>query len=331
MQDLTSVFDVFKLSTAITNIPIRPTKITDLKLFSEKMHKTSYVRLEEMNETIRVLPALPHDAPPEYIRHGKRKVRLFEIPRLSAMDVILPDDIQDVRAFGTSDVLQTISSVIADRLNEIKNNIFLPTLEWMMMGAIKGIITDGTGATLLNLFTEFGITQKSVDFDLDTDTTDVLTKCLAAKRLSEQALGGEVIRGFHAFCSPEFFDALVSHDSVKDAFRGYQAAMSMLSEDRRSGFTFGGITFEEYYATLTIGGTQTPMIEPRTAYMFPIGTSIFEINYAPARTSATVNTIAIPYYAMLEKRKFDRGYDLLVESNPLPICTKPGALVKLYF
>ncbi|HNN17418.1 MAG TPA: major capsid protein, partial [Giesbergeria sp.] len=36
-----------------------------------------------------------------------------------------------------------------------------------------------------------------------------------------------------------------------------------------------------------------------------------------------------PLYAKQEPRKFDRGTDLHTQSNPLPMCHRPGVLVKL--
>ena len=43
----------------------------------------------------------------------------------------------------------------------------------------------------------------------------------------------------------------------------------------------------------------------------------------------TVNTIGQTLYAKQEPRKFDRGTDLHTQSNPLPMCHRPGVLVKL--
>jgi hypothetical protein len=55
----------------------------------------------------------------------------------------------------------------------------------------------------------------------------------------------------------------------------------------------------------------------------------FKTIYAPADFLETVNTIGIPLYAKQEMRQYNRGLDLHMQSNPLPMCFRPGVLVKL--
>ena len=54
---------------------------------------------------------------------------------------------------------------------------------------------------------------------------------------------------------------------------------------------------------------------------------LFEIYYAPADTFETVNTVGLPLYArMIPDRDRDEWVRLEIESNPLPICTRPQVL-----
>jgi ClpP class serine protease len=55
----------------------------------------------------------------------------------------------------------------------------------------------------------------------------------------------------------------------------------------------------------------------------------FSTYVAPADFNETVNTLRQPLYAKHEPRKFDRGTDLHTQSKPLPMCHRPGVLVKL--
>jgi hypothetical protein len=43
----------------------------------------------------------------------------------------------------------------------------------------------------------------------------------------------------------------------------------------------------------------------------------------------TVNTIGIPYYAKQEARRMNKGIDFEAQSNPINLCTRPRAIVKL--
>jgi hypothetical protein len=42
-----------------------------------------------------------------------------------------------------------------------------------------------------------------------------------------------------------------------------------------------------------------------------------------------VNTLGLPIYAKQSPQKFDRGSDLHTQSNPLPMCLRPGVLGKV--
>ena len=85
------------------------------------------------------------------------------------------------------------------------------TLEHLRMGALKGVILDADGSTLYDLYSEFGISPKTVNFALSTSTTEVLLKVLEVKRHIEDNLRGEFMTGIMCLCSQGFFDALTTH------------------------------------------------------------------------------------------------------------------------
>jgi hypothetical protein len=54
---------------------------------------------------------------------------------------------------------------------------------------------------------------------------------------------------------------------------------------------------------------------------------LFAITFAPADTFETVNTLGLPLYArMMPDCDRDEWVRLEIESNPLPICTRPQVL-----
>ncbi len=199
------------------------------------------------------------------------------------------------------------------------------------MGALKGIILDSDGSVLYNLYDEFEITPKTINFALGTDTTNVRLKCLSVLRYIEDNLLGEVMTNVRTLCSPDFFDALISHSKIKEVYLNHAAAIDRLGGDPRKGFNFGGIIFEEYRGTATDHeGTVRPFIEAGEAHCIPEGTlNSFETLYSPADFIETANTFGQELYSKLEARKFGRGMDLHTQTNPLPICYRPGILVKL--
>jgi hypothetical protein len=184
---------------------------------------------------------------------------------------------------------------------------------------------------LYNLYTEFGIDQNFVDFDLSTPTTDIRAKCMQVLRLIEDNLRGEVMTQPRALVSADFFDALTGHANVKATFDNTAMAVQVIGGDIRKGFSYGGIIFEEYRGTATDAtGATRKFIADGEGHCFPQGTmDTFKTIYAPADFLETVNTIGIPLYAKQETRQYNRGVNLHMQSNPLPMCFRPGVLVKM--
>ena len=130
----------------------------------------------------------------------------------------------------------------------------------------------------------------------------------------------------HVLVSQEFFDALVAHKSVKEAYGNYAEAAQRLGGDMRKGFSFGGLTFEEYRGV--VDGKR--FIDAGEGHAFPVGTSETFSNFgAPADFVETVNTLALPYYARQQNKDFNRGIDLHVQANQLPLVNRPGTIVEL--
>ena len=198
------------------------------------------------------------------------------------------------------------------------------------MGALKGQILDADGSTIYDLFSEFGLSQETIGFDLANANSDIKGHCYNLLTAIEDKLQGEFMTGVHVLCSPEFFRALTTHKEVKTAYTNWQQGIMLIS-DVRSGFTYTGVTFEEYRGQASDGnGTVRKFIAPGEAHAFPLGTvDTFGTYFAPADFNETVNTLGQSLYAKQEPRKFERGTDLHTQSNPLPMCHRPGVLVKL--
>lgn len=322
-------FDLTSLTAAINNAPNNYGKLGEMNLFPAKSVRTRTICVEEQNGVLNLLPTQRPGGPSTFAGRTKRKMRSFTIPHIPYDDIILPDEVQGVRAFGSESELQSLSSIMADHLQSMRDKHAI-TLEHLRMGALKGHILDADGSTLYNLFDEFEITPKTVNFALNNASTDVKKKCLDIKRYIEDNLRGEIMSDIHCLVSSEFFDALTSHSKVKEAYERWQDGAA-LRNDMRSGFTFAGITFEEYRGQATdIDGNVRRFIAEGEGHCFPLGTAQSFVTYfAPADFNETVNTLGLPLYAKQEARKFDRGIEIHTQSNPLPLCLRPAVLVKV--
>jgi len=328
-------FNFVSLTQSINILPNNYGRVGQLGIFPDKGVRTRSIIVEEQNGVLNLLPTLPVGAPGTRNKLGKRKVRTFTVPHIPLDDAILPSEYEGIRAFGSETEVSTLATVMNDHLQSARNKFDI-TIEHLRMGALKGEILDADGTTLYNLFDEFEITKKEVNFALTTSTTDIPAKCREVIRHVEDNLLGEVYTGVHCLCSSVFFDALISHAIVKAYYLNHAAALQLIGGDPRKGFSFAGITFEEYRGTATeADGTVRPFIQSDAspvkgfAHFYPEGTSqSFNTIFAPADFIETVNTIGMPLYAKQELGKFGRSIDLTIQSNPLPICYRPGLLVE---
>ena len=322
-------FSMTALTAAINILPNRYGRLEELNLMPAKPVRQRQIVVEEMNGVLNLLPTLPPGSPGTVGVRGKRKLRSFVVPHIPHDDVVLPEEVQGIRSFGSETETETVAGVVARHLETMRNKHAI-TLEHLRMGALKGVILDADGSELVDLFDAFEITPQSVSFELGTVGTNVKARCGTVLSTIEDNLKGEFMNGIHCLCSPEFFDALTDHAKVKDAYTYWQQG-AVLINDMRAGFTFGGVTFEEYrgQATDATGATRR-FIAAGEAHCFPIGTvDTFSTYFAPADFNETANTLGQPLYAKQEPRKFDRGTDLHTQANPLPMCHRPGVLVKL--
>lgn len=326
----TDAFNMVSLTQAVNILPTKYGRLSQLNLFPDKGVRTRTIIVEEKHGVLNLLPTLPVGAPGTQNKIGKRKVRSFSVPHIPMDDVIKPEEYAGVRAFGQETVMDTLASIMNDHLQTARNKFDI-TVEHLRMGALKGVILDSDGSTLFNLYTEFDITPKVVNFELLTSTTNVAAKCREVNRHIEDNLKGEISNGTRCLVDEDFFDALIAHSKVKEVFLNHSKAVEVLGGDPRKEFKFNGITFEEYRGKATdLEGTTRQFIADFEGHAYPEGTGAsFETLYAPADFMETVNTLGIPIYAKQELRKFGRGVDLHIQSNPLPICYRPGILVKV--
>lgn len=319
-------FGLMELTTSINKLPYNPKRLGQMGIFKPKGVSTRNVVIEEKQGVLSLLPAVSWGGPATSASHGDRKAMSLLVPHFPYEDAVLASEIQDVRLFGSNDQSEGVNEVVNDKLEAMKNT-HEATKEYLRIGALHGILLDGAGTTLFNLFTQFNVSPPSdLDFVLGTAGTKVINKCLTAKEVIEDAIGDATYDHVHALCGRTWFKAFTQHAEVKYAYQYFQEG-KVLREDQRAGFEFGGVIFEQYRGKV---GTKT-FVADGDARFFPVGVpDLFIEHYAPADFIETVNTIGLPLYAKQETMEFDRGIKLHVQANTLPICTRPACLLRGY-
>jgi hypothetical protein len=166
--------------------------------------------------------SMPPGSPGTVGERGKRTVRSFVIPHIPHDDVVLPEEVQGIRAFGSETEMDAMAGVMARHLETMRNKHAI-TLEHLRMGALKGQILDADGSTIYDLYDEFGMSPATVGFDLAVANSDIKKQCATMCCATiEDNLKGEFMTGVHVLCSPEFFRCAHHHAKVKDAYTNWQ-------------------------------------------------------------------------------------------------------------
>lgn len=294
---------------------------------------TLSVAIEQKAEQLSLIKTSLRGAPAPKETSDKRVLRSVGIPHIPLEDTIGSDQIQGVRQLGSTDLLQGALSVVEGRMNKMANRHDL-TLEYHRLGALRGMILDADGTELTNLFSLFGVTQEaSISFDLEDVTEDavetVRSKCHAVTRKMKRNLKMAMPNSARiwAFCGDNFFDKLVENKSIKDAYKGYEAAERRLGANYSHGiFEFGGIFFENYWGT---DDNTTVAIDTDECRLFLTGVpGLYAEYYAPGNFMDTANTLGLPRYARIAiDPRFNQFVELHTQQNPLPLCMRPKTLM----
>jgi hypothetical protein len=217
-----------------------------------------------------------------------------------------------------------VQAVVNQRLGKLRGDLDV-TIEYQRIGAVKGQVLDADGSVLLDLFTTFGVTQQEAIVQFGNDTAKILPKVTDAIRLSEDHLGGVPVSGYMALTGRGFWNAMMGNAEIRQTYLNW-SSNEVLRRDNRAGFLWGDVNWSEYRGK--VGNAS--FVEDNFAYLVPLGVSdLFITRFAPADYVETVNTVGLPYYAKTEPMKFGKGVEIESQSNPINLCTRPRAVIKL--
>ena len=320
--------DAFSLQTmtaAIERVPYKPGFVSRRGLFSERGVSTNTVTIEERDGQLRLVQTSNREGPVTPAERKRRRLRSFVIPHLREEDYAMASEVIGVRQFGTAGSLQTVEALRADRAANMADNLDV-TLEYHRVGAIQGVVLDADGSVLIDLFTEFGVSQlPEVDFDLDNANPAsgaLRKKCASVTRSIMNELGAVEPTGVEALCGDGFFDDLIAHPEVRETYK-YQEGKRLREGYVFDWVDFGGIRWINYRN----GGFN--LINTDKCHLYPTGVKdLFITRFGPANYIETVNTMGRPRYAKGVVDKWGKRVDFEAQSNPLNLCTRPRALVK---
>jgi hypothetical protein len=330
-------FSTTSLSAAISEFPFQPMKVESLGLFRNIGGETTSAMIEKQGNTLSLVPSSARGGPGYAINDDLRNVRIFNIPHYPLKDAVMADEVQNIRAFGSMTELETVQSKVNKKMQ--KGATFLDmTVEWQRLGALKGIVYDArpvanttgqfTLSELYNYYTEFEVSQQVKNFNFSDANLKLIPALTDVIGMIEDELGALMYQRIHALVGLNWFNALTSHPNYEKLYTYFNrpGGEAMTTDRRYTGVTLGNITFEVYRGRIS----GQDFISPDEGYAFPIGVpDLFLSIYAPAPYMETVNTEALPRYAKMEPMPFDKGMELEMQTNHLPVNTRPRTVVKL--
>ncbi len=333
--------------------PKRYGYVSGLNIFPLEPINSTFVQITEDNGVLRVLAAEERGGPAAKVDRARQNLKIFQVPHFPVEDQILAKDLQDRKVMmGGVEVAANLDTEVAKRLNEIARRHAI-TAEYLRVQALKGVIKDGAGRELTNLFTDFGKTQKVVDFVLGTEATDVRAKDEEVRAYIEDNVYGETIGEIEVLVDSSFFSKLIKHPTVKELYHQSSdvTQLRLLPRYVQAGISgrmfnpFGNVTYIEYRGAAPVASGTEKFIATDTGHAYPVGTeNLFATFAAPADTLTELNSLpsildmdfadgagrfALPIFVATEMMKYGKGVEFWSESNLLPMCKQPAALVKV--
>lgn len=324
---------------SINSLPNMWGLVDKMGLFSDSGVATDNITVESRDQSIGIVGDSPRGLRDQIVGKDDNYVtRAFNIPHFALMDRIEPKDLQGVRAYGTTDQPDTLSMARMRKLEQLRKSLMI-TKEHLRIQAIKGNVVTANNNSFTNLYTDFGVSQTTVDFVLGTASTKINDKIEEViAHIQDNLFTGSVPESITVLCSPKFFTKLVGHSKVETYYNTYlntnqqngeQVVRDRLGTGLYRTFSHKGLTFVEYRGKYNYRGAQVDLIDEDDAYAFPMGVDDLFAGYnAPADHMDFVNTLGEPMYAFEHTDPRGFYHEIFAEMNYLPICKRPQAVVK---
>ncbi len=346
---------IVDLSETIDVIPNSWGLFNQLGIFETERKSQKLIQIDRVTWDEGLVPDRNWDERNTASRGPSRAYLTQSIPHFPLDDSITPNDIDGKAAFTASTgvvELETVAATRARKMLQIRMNHAL-TLEaaraqLITTGGVyapSGTLAQTYGATV-NWYNEFGVTRTNLTIPLNDDTSNPLEfvePVIAA--VQDGLLSGAIIDRIIVVASPGFFNKLITHPYVTDAYKYYaqvqgqrvlnsrMTANTLGLDARYRTFDFGGILFVEYRGSYVDRntGTTVPYIPANEAYGFPqvASNAMFKTYFAPANRFDTLNKVAQEAYYFEKMGDWQDKIEIMTESNFMNAVLRPQALVRI--
>ena len=254
-----------------------------------------------------------------------RGVHVISSVKLGRVVNIAASDIQDVRAFGEEDELETFETVLGQHTDPVTRSIDY-THENLRFGAIKGVQFASDGVTpIFNFFTAAGLVAPD-EVEIDFLNADRKTHQNAFADMSDYSRTGlganaDVASDVVYVYGKKAWRDFRTSDAVAALYERYQdgAVNRAGAGGQRAPFECFDAVHVPYFGA-SIGDDEFRAV--------PVGVpGLFRTAFTPLDNPEAANTLGLPLYATPEVLPYGKGYGVEIASLPIHYVTQPECLI----
>lgn len=334
-------FDSVTLTNQVNLIPSDYGMLNALNLFPSEPISTTVVGIHRVGNQIRVLPAKPRGVRGAEASSDKEKIFYLEVPHFPIADTLSPLDLQNKAAIVDGRAVpMTVEMATAKKLMKLRRQHAI-TREYLKFAALKGLVKDGDGNTIVDLYTFFGITKKTVDLVLGTAGTEIVDKFEEIRTSVLTNVQGDTVSRVEVVIGSTLMNRLLKHPKFEKYWLNTPSAQEMVKLERhRLGQDFGRIIdtgtllLRESVGQVPVkvAGelTNEALMAPTLGVAYPAGTTeMFTAYDAPPHHIETVNEPGMEIFISEKVLDHGEGVEMKSQSNVLPIVKRPEACVEI--
>lgn len=332
-RDFSNAFQVVDYTKEVNTVPNTWGTIGQLGIFQEEPVAEQTVTFQETISDFGIIVDRVRGDRANQNKDYTRKLHSFAVPHFPLDDQILPKDIQGKSAYSSLSEAEQLDAVRLRKMERIRNSHAVTLEKARAQLLTAGTVYAPNGTVSQNWFTEFGVTQTSVDFLLGTPATDITAKIEQAVAAIQDNAGMVSFTGIVALCSPQWFAKLIGHAKIVNAYQYYTSTQEPLRNRLAAGGSVTAMHREFFYMGVrfiemrdSFAGTQ--LIPSGEAVFVPTGTEYFKTFFAPAEKFGLVNTLGEQVYYFEQPALNGTAIQIETESNFVNACMKPALIIK---
>lgn len=313
-------------------VPRQDNLLDELGLFEKDFHQSTLIELERITAGDDDMYAVPRDADRQQAGRDTSRLEAFKIPFFTLDDTLRPNELQDLREWGTPDAPASNQSKVERIITRIQRSHAKLHKKAMfhVITSGKTFATDKDGNPMagyeVDLAVKWGVTRKVVGQDLTVAANDpaLFIEKEVRSHIYEKMGDNSSSTAIIAIVGSGYFNAYTKHPLIKEAYLNRDKDAEFLTyrisgNNNRRIWTHDGVTYIEE--------PDVSVVPRDKAYFMPMGIEMFKLDYAPSNTIEGANEVAEEAYLWVEQKR--RSIAVESETSLLASNSRPELVVQV--